>query len=195
MTIMVSPGLGSAFFEAANDAGQGFGESGVFEGNAVGNEQSVLLDDTGWDADVFGVGSVVEEEVFAEILLAVAAEETDVAGGRVEGNDPVAFAEVGDAGARLRRPLRRARGQRGWAAQHHGVVAAAVDLQVGAAGQGGADANHQFPGRGLGDRHLLQPKVFLAVQDRGRHLRDHPFYLLIPKVHSASPLTLCNPLQ
>ena len=64
-------GLGSAFLEAADDAGEGLGEGGVFEGDVVGDEEGVLFDDAGGDADVFGVGAVVEEEILAEILLAM----------------------------------------------------------------------------------------------------------------------------
>ena len=38
-------GLGAGLFEAVDDAGQRLGERGVLEGDAVGDEQGVLLDD------------------------------------------------------------------------------------------------------------------------------------------------------
>ncbi len=51
------------------------------------------------NGDVFGVGSVVEEQVVAEVLLIAAAEVAVVAGGGIEGDDAVADAESGDGGA------------------------------------------------------------------------------------------------
>ena len=50
-----------------------------------------------------------------------------------------------------------------------GVVAAAVDLEVCAAGQGGADAQDQFAGGGSGDGDVLDAEVFLAAEDGGSH--------------------------
>ena len=106
-------GAGAGLFEATDDAGERLGEGGVLEAGLAGMAQGIFLDDAGGDADVFGVGAVVEEEVFAEVLLAVAAEEAGVAGGGVEGHDAVADGEVGDACADFARRFRRARGRRG----------------------------------------------------------------------------------
>ena len=75
------------------------------------------------------------------------------------------------------------------------MVAATVDLEVGAAGKGRAHANDQFPVQGAGYVYLLQSKVFLAVQHRGRHLRDHPYYLLIPKGASASSTVVISSIR
>ncbi len=100
-------------FEAAEDAGEGFGEGGVLEGDVVGDAERVFLDDAGGDADVFGIGAVVEEEVVAEVLLVVQAEEAGVAGRGVEGEDAIAEGECGDALRPLRRRFRRVRGRRG----------------------------------------------------------------------------------
>jgi hypothetical protein len=41
--------------------------------------------------------------------------------------------------------------------EHHGVIAAAVDLEVGAAGEGSADAKHQLALGGARDGHGLAP--------------------------------------
>ncbi len=53
--------------------------------------------------------------------------------------------------------------------EHFGVVAAAVDLEVGATGEGRADAQDQFAGAGGGDGDVLDAKVFLAAKDGGSH--------------------------
>ena len=55
--------------------------------------------------------------------------------------------------------------------QHHGVVAAAIDLEVGAAGEGCADPDQEFAVSGMRDRDLLHAQVFAAVQ----HCRQHGF--------------------
>jgi hypothetical protein len=148
-------GTGSALFEAADDAGKRFGEGGVLEGDTVGDEEGVLFDDAGGDADVLGVGAVVEEEVFAEILLAMGAEETDVAGSGVEGYDAVAFAEGVDSGADFGDYAGELVTEGDRRLQHEGMVAAAVDLEISAAGKGCAYTNDQLSVRGAGDIYLL----------------------------------------
>ena len=99
MTTMVSPGWAPLSSRPRTTQARGSVRAACSKGTPSGMSEGVLLDDAGGDADVFGVGSVVEEQVLAEVLLAVAAEEADVAGGGVEGDDAVAFAEGGDAGA------------------------------------------------------------------------------------------------
>jgi len=69
----------------------------VFQRNESGNVHGVLLDDARGDADVFGIGSVVEEQIFAEILLAALAEVALAAGRGVDGHDSIADGEAGDA--------------------------------------------------------------------------------------------------
>src|SRR6266481_868699 len=63
--------------------------------------------------------------------------------------------------------------------QHHGVVPTPVDLQIRPAGQRRAHPNDYLPRPRLRYCHTLQPKVFLAVKHRRRHLSYHSFYLLI----------------
>src|SRR5579885_919476 len=72
------------FLQSASDAGKRLGERGVLEGNSVGNMQCVLFDNARRDADVFGVGSVVADEVIAEVLLSSLAEVALIARGAGE---------------------------------------------------------------------------------------------------------------
>ena len=53
--------------------------------------------------------------------------------------------------------------------EHLGVVAAAVDLEVGAAGKGGAHAQDQLAGSCDGDGDVFDAEVFLAAKDGGSH--------------------------
>jgi len=53
--------------------------------------------------------------------------------------------------------------------EHFGVIAAAVNLEVSAAGKGGAYAQDQLAGSGGGDRDLLDAQIFLAMKDRSPH--------------------------
>ena len=157
---------GTALFQAADDAGERFSEGGVFKRSGGGDGEGVFGDDTGGDADVLGVGSVVEEEILAEVLLAVAAEETDVAGCGVESDDAVADFEGGYSFAGLYDGSGDLVAEGNGRLQHFGVVAATVDFEIGTAGEGRADPEDQFAGGSLRDGNVLQSQVFLAVEHR-----------------------------
>jgi hypothetical protein len=49
------------------------------------------------------------------------------------------------------------------------VITTAVDLEVCAAGKGGANAQNQFTGTGGRDGDILYTEVFLAAKDGGSH--------------------------
>ena len=90
-------GDGFGLFEPADDAGQGLGECGVFEGDGFGDGQGVFGDDARGNSDELSVGTIVEEEIVTEILLIVEAEEASAAGCGVQGENAVAQRKVGDA--------------------------------------------------------------------------------------------------
>ena len=171
-------GLGAALFEAADDAGKRFGEGGMLEGNIVGDEEGIFFDDAGGDAEVLGVGAVVEDEILAEVLLVVAAEVAAVAGGGVEGDDAVALFELRHAGADLGDDAGELVAKEDGRLEHHGVVAAAIDLEVGSAGERGAHLDDDLARPGLGDGDTLEAEVFFAVQDCRIHLKLHRLYFL-----------------
>jgi hypothetical protein len=59
------------------------------------------------------------------------------------------------------------------------MIAAAVDLQIGPAGERGGDPDDDLSGPCGGDRGPLKPQIFFAVQDSSVHdAFDHPYYLL-----------------
>jgi len=155
--------LGVRFFEAANDTCQGLGKSGVLEGHVRGHEQRVLLDDTGGDGDVFGVGSVIKEEVVAEILLTAETEIALVAWSRVEGNHPIADPEISDAGADFVNNPGEFVSEWHGQGEHTGVIPTTVNLQIGTTGEGGLNANDDFSRTGYRYREALQAHIFAAV--------------------------------
>ena len=79
---------------AAEDAGQRFDHGRIAERNIIGNFEQILFNDAGRNANVLGICAVIEEQIFAEILLALAAIETDAAGRRIRGNYAHALAEA-----------------------------------------------------------------------------------------------------
>jgi hypothetical protein len=134
--------------------------------------QRVAGDDFGGDADEFGIGSVVEEEIFAEILLGALAEIALAAGGRVDRDDTVAEFKIHtffDAFAQFDDSAGELMAEEGGRLDHLGVVAAAEDFEVGAAGEGYGDFEDEFAGVGARDGNLFDADVFLAVEDGGGH--------------------------
>ena len=53
--------------------------------------------------------------------------------------------------------------------QHLGVVAAAIDLEVGSAGQRSTYVEYEFAGSRNRNRDLLYREIFLAAQNSGGH--------------------------
>jgi hypothetical protein len=73
----------------------------MFEGHVVGYVEGVLGDDARWNADELSVGSVVEEQVVAEILLSTLAKVTGATRCGVERDYTIAGRKVRDAQASL----------------------------------------------------------------------------------------------
>ena len=69
-------GARSRFLQAAHHARQRFDQRRVLIAHFVGNQVGIALHDAGRNANVLGVGAVVEQQVLAEILEAPVAEET-----------------------------------------------------------------------------------------------------------------------
>ena len=149
-------------------AGQRLSQRGMFKRNVVGNVQSVLGDDASRNADEFCIGAVVEEQIVAEIFLAVLAEITLPTWRRVQRYYAVAAGKAFDSlpcfnngsGQFVTKECRRARscghGSRG------------EKLEVRSTGQSGADATISSPGAAR-ERHVFNANILAAVQDRGLH--------------------------
>ena len=174
----------SGFMQSAQHAGQRLGHGGVFEADVRRNDQHVGFNDAARDANVFSVGTVVEEEIFAEVLLMLGAVETHLAGRGVEGDDAHAFLEAVDAGADLLDDSGQFVAEEGRRDDHAGVIAALVDLEIGAAGQRDLDFDQNLAVTDARNRYFFDLEVFFAVQDGSGHF----------SVHCGFPSTLLPPL-
>src|SRR5579862_213034 len=87
----------SGFVQAAQDASQGLGHGGVFHADVGRDDQHVGFNDAARHANVFGVSTVVEEQIFAEVFLMLGAVEAHLARGGVEGDDAHALLESVDS--------------------------------------------------------------------------------------------------
>jgi hypothetical protein len=130
--------------ESAQDAGERLSHGGIFETDVGRNDEHVGFDDAAGDANVFGLGSVVEEEIFAEVLLMLGAVEAHLARGGVEGDDAHALLESVDTGANFLDDSGEFVAEEGRGNDHAGVITALVHLEVGAAGEGNLDLNQNF---------------------------------------------------
>src|ERR1700693_2997046 len=127
--------LDAGFVQAAQDASERLGHGRVFETDVLRDDEHVRFHDAPRDADVFGVGSVIEEQVFAEIFLVFRAVEAHLARGGVECDHAHALFEGVDAFAYLLDHSGEFVAEEGGRDDHAGVIAALIHLEVGAAGE------------------------------------------------------------
>src|ERR1019366_1553633 len=112
--------------------------------------EGIFRHDARRNADELGVGSIVEEQVVAEVLLAAIAEIAVAAWGGVERHDAVTGSEVSDSLAGLHNGSGQFVAKKRWRHDHARMIAAAEHLQVGSARERGAYADNQLAGRGFG---------------------------------------------
>ncbi len=165
--------LDSGFMQAAQNAGQRLGHGGIFEADAGRDDQHVGFNDALRHADVFGVGAVVEEQIFAEILLMLGAVKAHLAGSGVEGDDAHALLEAVDAGADFLDDSGQFVAEQGGRDDHAGMVAALEHLEISAAGQGDLDLDQNLAVTHARDGDFFDLQVFFAVQDGSGHFSVH----------------------
>ena len=161
--------LHAGFVQAAQHASQRLGHGGIFEGDVRRNDQHVGFNNAPRYADIFRVGTVIEEQILAKILLVLGAVEAHLAGRGIERHHAHTFLEamhafayfLDDAGQFMSEERRRN--------DHSGVVATLIHLEVGAAGESDLDFDEYFTLFHAGNRHSFNLEIFFAVQDGGRH--------------------------
>src|SRR5581483_3185962 len=162
--------LGVRFFQAADDAGQRLDDGRFLHGHLRRNHQHVLLDDAARNLDELGVGAVVEQQVFAEVFLVARAVEAHAARSRVERDHALAAAEVSDPMAGFRNHAGQLVPEQRGRNDHARVVAALVDLQVGAAGEGNFDFDQDLAVFDARNGDALNLYVLFTVEDGCGHL-------------------------
>src|SRR6185369_2709965 len=165
--------LETGFVETAQDAGQGLDHRRFLIGHVRRNGEHVGFNDTLGDANVFGVGSVVEEEIFAKIFLVLRAVEAHSAWCGVEGNDALAFLESPDAGAELFDGAGKFMAEEGRGNNHASVISALIDLEIGTTGQCDVDLDKDLAIANTWNRNLLDLNVLFTVEDCSCHLSVH----------------------
>src|SRR5271163_3309162 len=157
--------------DSAQHASQRLGHRGILKRNAVGNLDHVLPEDAPRNADVLRVGSVVEEQILAQIRLALAAIETRITRrriGRQYAHTRLHAAVHVLAGlfnhARKLVPEKRRR------LNHARVISALPHLQISSTSQRHGDAHQHFVVADLGDIYGLVLKIFRPVQNRRVHM-------------------------
>ena len=150
----------------------------MLEGDAGRNAEGVPGGDAGGDEEEFGVGAVIENEAIAKVFLIVAAVVALAAGRGVEGNDAVSGAKGGDAAADLVDSACQLVAERDGGLEHARVIAAAVDLEVGPAGERGVHTHDDLARTGLRHGNLLNAQILAAVENGGCHVRCHRDYCL-----------------
>ena len=126
---------------------------------------AALREDFG-DQQVVGEGAVQVDEVAAEVLAFVPAGVALAAGGAVRDDDGVALAAnraVGGTDHGAGDLVAEGRRQR----QHRRVAAAAIDLDVRAAGGRGVDPDQQFAGAGFGHRSFASARRLPGPSKKG----------------------------
>ena len=144
------------------------------EGDALGQAQHVPGNDAGGNERELRVGPVPEEKVVAQVLPPPRAEGARPAGRRVGHHHGRPGLEAPDAAShRLHHP-RHLVAEHGGRGQHPRVVAAAEDLHVGPAGEGGPVAQDDLARARRGHLQVLDPHVLAPVEHGGAHGAAHP---------------------
>ena len=139
----------------------------------VRDHQHVGFDNAPRNADIFGVGSVIEEQIFAEIFLMLGAVETHLAGSGIQCHHAHALLEAVDALANLFDDSGQFVAKKGGGHDHAGVVAALIYLEIGAAGKSHLHFDQHLALFDARDRHSFNLEIFFAVQDGGCHFSIH----------------------
>src|SRR5947207_9687057 len=132
--------------KAMDGASQGFSECGVLQGNVAGNNERVLGNDAGRDADELCICAVVEEQVVAEILLTTLAEVALAAGGGIQRHHAAAVGKAVNSLPRFDHGSCQLVSEEGWRNDHAGMIAAAKNFKVRSTSERRANADNQLAG-------------------------------------------------
>jgi len=166
-------GAGSRFLKTAHDTRQRFHQGRILIADFVGNKVCIALHDARREADVLGIGAVVEEQVLAQILQAAVAEETLSAGRRIGRHHALPNREIRDSLANGDDIPRQFVPKHGRWHDHPSVVSTSEDFDIGAAGE-----RHLYPYEDVsafncGNSYRLYLQMLLAVKHSSHHVVIH----------------------
>ena len=125
------------------------------------------------NSDVFGVGSVVEQQVLAEILQAAPAEVTFLARSRIGRHHALSDGKLRDILADRDNVAGQFVPEHGGGHDHAGVISAAEDLDIRAAGQRHLHSYEDVSAIDCRNGYRLHLQVFLAVKHGSHHVVIH----------------------
>jgi hypothetical protein len=127
--------------------------------------------DAAGDAQIFSVGAIVEEQIFAKIFLATATVKAAQARRGIGGNDALADAPAGinalSEGGDFTDDFVAENGGR---LNHARVVTALPNFEIGAIGKREANAEEDFIGGQSRHVDFFDAQIFAAVENSGGHL-------------------------
>jgi hypothetical protein len=124
-----------ALIKPSQNTRERLGQGSVTVVEVIGNNVRVFSNDAGRNAKIFGVCSVVKQQIFAKIRLAALTKETFLAGSRVGRNHSLSDTELCDTISDGYDVSCHLVPEESWRLNHLGVVTAKKDLYIGAARQ------------------------------------------------------------
>src|SRR5437763_9015792 len=135
----------------------------------IRNRYQILFHDAPRNADVLSISAIVEQQVVAQVLLAVEAVKANSAGRGVGGNHAHAGGEFLDARSHFHNLAGQFVSKQCRRSDHAGMIAASKDLQIGAAGKRYPNFDQNFSLAQLGYRNALDFHVFASMEDSSSH--------------------------
>ena len=153
------------------NARERLGHCGIHKGHMRRNLQHILAHNAAGDADVFGISTVVEEQILAKIAAFLAAEKTYAARRGVRRHHTRAYRQILSS---LRADLLYDSGEfvskNGRRRDHPRMIATLPDLEIGAASQRDLYPHQRLVRRQSRNIDLLDLQVFTAVEHGGGHV-------------------------
>jgi hypothetical protein len=163
----------SHFFKAADDTRERFDERSILVADMARDEVRISFDDPLGDADEFGVGTVVEQQIFAEVLKTTTAEEAILTRSRISGNHTLSYRKPGDLIADGDDITGQFVTEHGRGDDHPGMVAATEDLNIGTAGQRRSNPNQDVSTLYCRNGYRLNLQMFPTVEHGSHHVVIH----------------------
>jgi hypothetical protein len=169
------PRAKAAIVQSEDHARERFSQWSIAKCRGQFEPQHIFSDEACGHHDGFSIGAIQEEQIVAEILLRILAEETFSTRRGVRHHDAVAHAPVRFCSAFgiPRSAFRNDPGEFvsehcGWN-DHLRVIPAFEDLEVGPAGERRLDAHADFPVRERALGRLFDTHIFFSIEHRGFH--------------------------
>lgn len=173
ITATVSSGLGSGLLESAHYARQRFHQGGVLIAHMLRDDVGVAFYDPRRNADILRIRTVIEEQIFAEVLQPALTEEALFARRGVGRHHALSNGDPADVFSNRDYIAGQFVPEHSGGHDHAGVIPAAKDFDVGPTGQGYFYPYENVAATDRWNGHRLYLQVLLAVEHGCHHLVIH----------------------